>query len=212
MIVDSKILGTWGIARRRAYDWRYGLAAQWRFAMCCAMACLTGVLAQVRVPLPWTPVPLTGQVYAVLLAGVLMGKHYSAISQVLYVGLGVAGIPWFAGWTSMSMFGPTGGYLLGFIPAAALVGWLTDRPVPPSRRRVVVAMFAGVTIVYFCGSLQFALIMRTGLSATFISAVLPFAPLDAVKAVLAALLAFALLPGQRHPRSAYSIQAMQRHR
>ena len=212
MIIDAATLGTWAIVRGRAYEWRCGLAVGWRFAMCCAMFCLTGVLAQVRVPLPWTPVSLTGQVFAVLLAGLMMGKHYGAISQVLYVGLGAAGIPWFAGWTSMSIFGPTGGYLLGCIPVAALVGWLTDRPLAPSRRRVLVAMFAGVAIIYLCGALRFALIMRTGFRATLVSSVLPFAPLDSVKAVLAALLAFVLLPGERHPRGVDSIHAAQMHR
>jgi len=76
------------------------------------MACLTGILAQARIYLPWTPVPITGQTIAVILAGILLGKCWGSISMAIYGIMGIAGIPWLSGATSG--WGPTSGYLLGF--------------------------------------------------------------------------------------------------
>ena len=182
----------------RAFEWRDGLTTKWRIAMCLGMAGITGFLAQIRIAMPWTPVPATGQVFAVLLAGVLMGRRYGAVSQIFYVALGVAGVPWFAGWTSGAVLGPTGGYLLGFAPAAALVGYFADPESRPSRRRLILAMGAGIAVIYVCGAVQFALVMQAGLSVTLMSAVLPFIAVDLAKALLAAGIASAILP-RTHP-------------
>ena len=81
------------------------------------MAALTWILAQVRLFLPWTPVPVTCQTFAVLLAGVVLGKYWGGISQIIYVSL-------FAGFGAI--MGPTGGYLLGFILAALFIGYVID--------------------------------------------------------------------------------------
>ncbi|MFA4991708.1 MAG: biotin transporter BioY, partial [Candidatus Omnitrophota bacterium] len=88
-----------------------------KFILAFGMAGLTGILAQLRIMLPWTPVPITGQTLAVLLAGVLLGRSWGGISQVIYVVLGVAGIPWFNGFAGGYgvLLTPSGGYLLGFI-------------------------------------------------------------------------------------------------
>src|SRR3972149_4985549 len=83
-----------------------------------AFAAFTGVCAQVRFYLPFTPVPVTGQVFAVLLCGVLLGPAFGAFSQLLYIALGVAGGPWFV----LGPVGPTGGYIVGFVLAPAIVG------------------------------------------------------------------------------------------
>lgn len=81
------------------------------------MACLTGIMAQVIIPLPWTPVPITGEVFAVSIAGLVLGKRYGALSQILYVLLGISIIPWFTGMTGGIdvLLGANGGYLIGFI-------------------------------------------------------------------------------------------------
>ena len=81
------------------------------------MACFTGILAQVVIPLPWTPVPITGEIFGVLIAGLILGKRYGALSQILYVLLGISIIPWFTGMTGgiEVLLGANGGYLIGFI-------------------------------------------------------------------------------------------------
>ena len=92
------------------------------------VALLTALLAQVRIPLPFTPVPLTGQTLAVLLAGAALGSRRAFLSQALYLAAGAAGLPVFAGGgTGAYLLGPTGGYLWSFPLAAALLGWLVER-------------------------------------------------------------------------------------
>lgn len=95
-----------------------------------AMALITGLMAQVRIPLPFTPVPITGQSFAVLCAGLLLGRNWGAISQSLYIIFGVAGLPLFSNMTSglAVLWGPTGGYLIGFIFCAYFLGWVADQP------------------------------------------------------------------------------------
>ena len=169
------------------------------------MACLTGLAAQARIPLPHTPVPVTGQVFAVLLCGALLGCGYGGLSQLFYVGIGAAGVPWFTGMGGGVgvLTGVTGGYLFAFIPAAMLIGFVTRRftslrrPVP-----MCLLMVSAVGVIYAGGALQFSIVMHTGLEATLKMAVAPFIGLDIAKAMLAANLAAALLPKAsrgRHP-------------
>ncbi len=183
--------------RHRAYAWRYGLPAAKKVGLAVGMAALTGLLAQVRIQLPFTTVPLTGQVLAVLLAGVLLGRSYGGLSQVLYVGLGAAGLPWFAGFSSgyAVLTGDTGGYLVGFVVAAALLGYLNDRYVAVRRFWPQVSLMAlAVAVIYACGACQYALVWHAGAKQTILLAVLPFAPADALKVVIAACISTALLP------------------
>ena len=185
------------LKRYEFFRWRYELSALRKLAFALGLACLTGLVAQIRIPLPFTPVPITGQVFAVLLSGVLLGRLHGGLSQVFYVGLGMAGVPWYAGATGglPVAVGPSGGYLIGFIPAAAFIGWLTDRHI---RLRGIcgqaVLMMTGVLIIYLFGAVQFAIVMRTGLWATLTGAVIPFIPVDAAKAVAVAAISSTLLP------------------
>jgi biotin transport system substrate-specific component len=158
------------------------------------MAALTGLAAQVRVPLLNTPVPVTAQVFAVLVSGVLLGGGYGALSQVIYIGLGFAGLPWFSGGAA-GFLPATGGYILGFVPAAILVGYLSDRFVG-ARSLVpqVGVMLAGVAVIYLSGAAQFSLMMGTGFGETLSMAVLPFIAFDILKAVAAAGVASSILP------------------
>ncbi|MCE5328078.1 MAG: biotin transporter BioY [Planctomycetaceae bacterium] len=197
-MIFAGVWSEWATIRSDLFHWRKRLAIGRKLALCLGMACLTGLLAQVRVPLPFTPVPVTGQVVAVLLAGILLGRRFGAVSQVIYVGLGAVGVPWFSGWTSGSLFGPTAGYLLGFIAAAGLIGWLVDNH--PSVRRLpwlLVLMSSGIGIIYLLGALQFAWVTRMDLTYTLKFAVLPFIPFDVAKAILAASVSSALLPKQK---------------
>ncbi len=184
--------------RLRTYEWRRGLSVPKKLALALGMAGLTGLLAQAgfRVHMWNTPVPVTGQVFAVLLAGVLCGSGYGALSQVFYLALGVAGVPWFAQWSGgfAVLAGASGGYLIGFIVAAAVIGMVTDR-LPASRSfwPQFGIMMGGVALIYLCGAVQFSLVLRTGLRNTLLGAVFPFVFVDAVKAWLAAGISSRLL-------------------
>ena len=117
-----RVLPAWASVGKR-FSWRRGLGLAGNVMLSLCFAGLTGLAAQVRVPLPFTPVPITGQVFAVLLGGVFLGGGYGALSQILYLGMGAAGVPWLAGGGSGLPLGPTGYTVrasarLSFRPAA----------------------------------------------------------------------------------------------
>ena len=116
------------------FRWRYELSVPKKLILAFGMACLVGLLAQVRFYIPSSPVPITGQTFAVLLAGVVMGRRWGGISLVIYAILGVAGVPWFTPQAGMPIFsaggishfaGPTGGYIIGFMLAALFLGYFS---------------------------------------------------------------------------------------
>ena len=90
---------------------------------------LVAAFAQIRIVLPFTPVPLTGQTLAVLLVGAALGKNHASISMLLYLGMGIVGMPVFAGGAQGLAYlsGATGGYLIGFVAAAYIIGWLAEQ-------------------------------------------------------------------------------------
>jgi len=176
--------------RYRYFTWRSELAWFKKLMMAMAMACVTGLAAQVRVPLPFTAVPVTGQVFAVLLSGVLLGTYFGGLSQMFYVGLGAVGMPWFAGANPTTL-----GYLIGFIPAAILVGWMTDRHAKFRGMPGQACLMTGaVAIIYAFGALYYGFVTGLGPMATLMQAVAPFIPVDAVKIVLAAGISTTMLP------------------
>ncbi|MFU8795639.1 MAG: biotin transporter BioY [Dethiobacteria bacterium] len=152
---------------------------------------LIAVLAQIAVPLPFSPVPLTGQVIGVMLAGALLGSRAGTLSITAYLLLGAAGAPVFSmgrgGFYMIS--GPTGGYLWGFIPAVYFAGLIMEKVENPSIYRTAAAMLTALSFIYLGGALQLGLIMRYNLWQTLLAGVIPFLPLDLFKAFLAAFLA-----------------------
>ena len=190
-------------ARERAFAWREELSWPAKAALALGLACVTGALAQLRMHLPNTLVPVTGQVFAVLLCGALLGRGWGALSQIFYVGAGAGGLAWFNGMAGgMGVLrGVTGGFLLGFVPAAAMIGYVTHRWAFTRRPLPLCAvMLIGVGIIYAPGALQYYSVMGLGLRATLAQAVVPFILWDLAKAMLAAALASALLP--KAPRAA----------
>lgn len=164
------------------------------------MAVLTGLLAQTRVYLPWSPIPVTGQTFAVLLAGVLLGRWWGGASLAIYAGLGMAGVPWFSGWASG--LGATGGYILGFILAALFLGHFTDKYI---RSRGFLSMlglmlFANFVLIYVPGLIWLWLWLKSiaGTPATFVAVLgmgaIPFIAGDITKSVLAAAIARGITP------------------
>ena len=125
------------------------------------MACFTGLMAQIIIPLPWTPVPITAQTFAVLCSGLILGKRYGCLSQILYIVLGVAFIPWFG---EMSggidiLLGSTGGYLIGFILTSYFIGAITEKYAEARnfKKMVVVIGAANFALIYIPGLLGLAL-------------------------------------------------------
>jgi len=192
---ELRLTGSLSQFRLDYYAWSRDLAWPKKVGLALIMAGLTGLAAQVRIPLPHTPVPVTGQVFAVLLSGVLLGGAWGGLSQALYVGLGAAGAPWFSGWSGGVTLGPTAGYLMGFIPAAVLVGWVSDRFVR-ARSFVpqVLLMAAGAATILVFGAAAFSLFTRADFKTTFLMAVYPFIAVDSVKAIAAAAISSTLLP------------------
>ena len=121
------------------------------------MAIMTGALAQIRVQLPWTPVPLTGQTIAVLVSGYLLGRWWGGVSQLIYLVGGVGGIPWFSEWKGgLAVFsGPTSGYLIGFVLAALFMGEAFHRMRKPTVLKIVVTTSAAnFILIYIPGLIQ----------------------------------------------------------
>ncbi|MEA2054934.1 MAG: biotin transporter BioY [Candidatus Thermoplasmatota archaeon] len=163
-----------------------------KLSMAFLFACLTGVGAMIRIYLPFTPVPLTLQVFFVLLSGVVLGKYYGGLSQAVYAGFGLLGVPWFT--SPSALFGVTGGYIIGFIFASMAVGWVNEKMKIKRLPYAFIPMLLGVGIIYAFGSLQFSLVMHTSMYETMMMAVVPFIALDTIKAFGASLATFIIMP------------------
>ncbi|WP_320773039.1 biotin transporter BioY [Streptomyces sp. CRN 30] len=147
-------------------------------------AALTGVAAQIAVPVPGSPVPVTGQTFAALLVGTALGAGRGVLSLVLYALAGMAGVPWFAqGGSGMSM--PSLGYVFGMIIAASVMGALARRGADRSAWRTAGAMLLGEAIIYAVGVPYLALSTGMSAGAAIAAGLTPFLIGDAVKAALA---------------------------
>lgn len=111
------------------FKWRSHQSFANKTIMAFFMACITGLMAQIIIPLPWTPVPITAQTFAVLIAGIVLGRYWGGFSMFIYVLIGILGVPWFAGMTGgyEIALGATGGYLLGFVLASLFLGHFADK-------------------------------------------------------------------------------------
>jgi biotin transport system substrate-specific component len=160
-------------------------------ALVVAFAALTATAAQLTIHLPWTPVPITGQTFAVLATGTALGWKRGALSQLLYVGVGALGAPIYAahsgGWAAAT--GATGGYLVGFIVAAALVGALCERRQDRQLLTSLPAMLAGSAVVYAFGVPWLAHSLHVSGTKAVELGMAPFLIGDALKLVLAGAIA-----------------------
>jgi biotin transport system substrate-specific component len=174
---------------------------------------LTAAAAQISVPLPFTQVPFTFQPMVVLLGGLALGSRLGLASQILYLMAGVAGLPVFA--TSVTLppgalrlLGPTGGYLMAYPFAAFLTGYLAERGLDRRYPTSVLAMLAGLVVIYAFGATWLGVFARTetsapiGVHAALVTGVYPFIAADVVKLLVAAgiLPGFWRLLGRTHPR------------
>lgn len=159
-------------------------------ALACAGAALVGALAQVAVPLAFTPVPVTGQTLGVLLVGSALGARRASVSLGLYLVAGLAGVPWFAGHTSHVPMA-LAGYLVGFLVAGALTGALAARAQERTVLRAVSSMLAGEVAIYAVALPWLALSLHVSFATALSLGLRPFLVGDALKAVVAGV----ALPG-----------------
>jgi biotin transport system substrate-specific component len=153
---------------------------------------LVAVCAQISIPLPFTPVPITGQTFAVVLVGAALGSVLGFASLLLYWLVGIAGAPVYADQTSgwETFVGPTGGYIVGFMLAAAVTGYLAERRWDRRFPSSVAAMLTGNVLIYIPGLLWLAHYLGTGVEETLEAGLYPFVVGDLLKLYLAG----ALLP------------------
>jgi biotin transport system substrate-specific component len=165
-----------------------------RVAAVLFMTVLTAAAAQISIPLPFTPVPLTLQPMVVLLGGAALGSRLGMTSQVLYLAAGLAGLPVFAsspvlGQGLLRLLGPTGGFLMAYPFAAFLTGWLGERGFDRRYLTSVVAMTAGLALIFTCGVAWlawFAAPAPVGLGNAVRLGLYPFILADIVKLLAAA--------------------------
>ncbi|MFG2953146.1 biotin transporter BioY [Streptomyces sp. NPDC048291] len=146
-------------------------------------AALTGLAAQLAVPVPGSPVPVTGQTFAALLVGTALGARRGLLSLALYALAGLAGVPWFASGTSGVSV--SFGYILGMMLASAVVGALARRGADRGVLRMAGTMLLGEAIIYAIGVPYLAYAAGMSASAAIAAGLTPFLIGDAVKAVLA---------------------------
>lgn len=148
-------------------------------------ALLMGITAQVAIPLPGTPVPLTLGTFAVLTLGAAYGWQRAAMTMLLYLGAGVAGVPWFA--QGASGFGfPSSGYLVGYLVAAVAIGALARRGLDRSPWQTAGAMVLGNAVIYAFGVPYLAWSLDLSATAAVAAGLAPFLVGDALKVAAAA--------------------------
>lgn len=164
-----------------------------KLILCAFFAAFTAVCSQIAIPLPFTPVPINLATLSVFLSGIFLGAKYGTLSQIVYLLLGLVGLPVFSHFSSgpAIVFGPTGGYLIGYALAAFLIGLLTQK-----HRKFCTAFFPlvlilsfGLLLCYIAGTLWFMYLTKTNLLPALSLCVLPFLPGDALKIIAATLLA-----------------------
>lgn len=169
-----------------------------RAAACAFATVLTVIAAQISVPLPFTPVPFTLQPMVVLLGGAALGSRLGMTSQLLYLALGIAGLPVFAASPILPqgaarLLGPTGGYLMSYPLAAFITGWLAERGFDRRYWTAVVAMLCGLAVVFAGGVVWLAFFAPAarGFASALASGFYPFVIADLLKLLVAA----AVMPG-----------------
>jgi len=151
-----------------------------------AASLVTAAAAQIEIRLPWTPVPITGQTFAVLLSGTVLGARRAFLGQCLYLLEGTLGLPFFAGGAAgvAKLLGPTGGYLIAFPFAAAMTGAFAEHALDRTPARMFLIMIAGSIVIFGLGLGQLSRFVPG--SSLLASGLLPFIPGDLIKAALAA--------------------------
>ena len=153
-------------------------------------ASMMAVGAYIEIPIPASPVPITLQTLFVLLAGAILGARWGTLSVIVYFLLGIAGLPVFSGGSSGlgMIFGPTGGFLIGFIFGTFAIGYVSDRFGTEKISLNIVSMLAGLFIIYVFGILQLMNVADLSLSQAIALGIIPYLPGAIIKLVTAAVI------------------------
>jgi len=151
-----------------------------------AFSLVTAACAQISIHVPFVPVPITGQTFAVLLSGAVLGWRRAFLSQFTYLVEGAAGLPVFAdgAGSALHLVGPSGGYLLCFPLAAALVGYLVEQGVGRSAWKLVGALVSADVLILMVGSTWLHLLFRVPYAQAWLLGFFPFLLADVAKVVL----------------------------
>ncbi|KZX14934.1 biotin transporter BioY [Methanobrevibacter filiformis] len=197
-------LDTYYTKRKNVFDRIHNSNNIEKTAMVVLMACLTGIMAQIIIPLPWSPVPITGQTFAVLVSGLILGKKLGPLSQILYFVLGIIGINWFGGATGglEIAFGSNFGYFIGFIFASMFIGYLTEKYAKSRKLRNIIPLMviANFICIYVPGLIILAIWFNVTQGAypdiisLLVMGLIPFIIGDIVKIIGASAISKALLP------------------
>ena len=185
------------------FSWRNNANTITMVALSFLFACFTGIMAQVSISIPWSPVLITFQTFAVLLAGTFLGSKWGGFSMVLYTLLGIVGMPWFTNMNSglAFIFEASGGYIIGFIIAAAFIGFIFDHFTTARKpiQTVLLMIFANFICIYIPGLLGLYNAMLTkgtvlSISQLLLMGVVPFIVGDLIKIGIASGISTAILP------------------
>ena len=191
-------------ARKNVFERIQDSSTATKLLMSFLMACFTGIMAQIIIPLPWTPVPITAQTFAVLCSGLFLGKKYGCLSQILYIVLGIAFIPWFGGMTGgLDIFlGSTFGFFIGFVIASYFIGAITEKYAKARNftKMAIVIAIANFGLIYIPGLIGLAVWYSLTQGATLgvvdllMMGLVPFIAGDIVKVLGAASVSKVFLP------------------
>lgn len=158
-----------------------------RLALLIALNCIS---AYIIIPIPFSQSPIALQTLVVNLVAFLLPPKQACLTMLVYIGIGLIGVPVFTGGTAGpgKMFGPTGGYIWGYVVAVGLIAWLKGTHYD-FKRFAAVAVVLGIPSIYLLGVVQLKLVTGMPWEAAVVSGVLPFIPLDIVKCIAAAALA-----------------------
>ncbi|NLW08108.1 MAG: biotin transporter BioY [Clostridia bacterium] len=156
-------------------------------------AVVIAFLAQISIPLPFSPVPVTGQTLGVLLAGTILGKNTGTLAVLGYLLMGAVGLPVFArGGAGLAVFvGPTGGYLWGFVLGVYIMGMFLEKSKHEiGYLRLAAGMVLCLAVLYALGTLQLCYYLQLGFAEAFILAVVPYIPMEILKSSLAVVISY----------------------
>ena len=152
---------------------------------CALFAAIIAIMSQIAVPIQ--PIPLNMGIFGVLLCGGLLGKKYSAASVIVYILLGMVGVPVFSGFRGGLgvIAGPTGGYIAGYIIIAFITGMVCEK----TRKIKYMALFMTLSGIlgYVVGTAWYCILMKTNIVSALMLCVIPFIPGDLVKVILAVM-------------------------
>lgn len=185
------------------YTWRNNANTTTMVLLSFLVACFTGLMAQVSIAIPWSPVLITFQTFAVLLAGVFLGSKWGGFSMLLYTVLGILGMPWFTNMNHGLAFilSASGGYIIGFILASIFIGYVFDNYTNARKpiHTVIAMLIANFVVIYVPGLLGlYNFMLSTGKTVTIpaliIAGVLPFVIGDLLKIAIASGITTSILP------------------